>query len=510
MTGGRRGGLQMEIIASLLVLTLAGLTVVAVVMTSASARLVEDAALDRLRLGARQLEGSPGAGIHSLNDAAALARTRSVAALGGHFRVLDDRGFTVGYGPKTPLDSPDLARLIELARVEREVAQAGGVLASDVVLVSRLQPPHGEPGFLIGRVTRDELLSELLPLVQAGAWVLLMAALVFVGFGSYLLRRRIAVPLRDLAAATARVATGDLDVRTEETGPAELAELAHSFNRMAAGLGGQRDALVRAHDSLSRTQRLATVGQLAAGVAHEVGNPVAAILGYTEVTLRDAELSDRSREMSERIHQEALRIRTLVRELLDLGRPKAAELVRIRPHRALEEVARRLTAQKLLDEIDLSVSVDRQLPEIEVDRSRFEQILTNLVENAAHALCGHEEPCIELRAAIAKKSMPERRRADRAGASYMHRRQPDAIAIEVIDNGPGIPAEDLPQVFDPFFTTKDPGEGTGLGLWNAHRMAELLGGSLEVTSRSGETCFRLIVPQADSASEDECSQGTDC
>ena len=162
-----------------------------------------------------------------------------------------------------------------------------------------------------------------------------------------------------------------------------------------------------------------------------------------------------------------------------------------------------------VDDIDLSISADRRLPEIEIDRSRFEQILTNLIENAAHALRGHEEPQIELRATLANKPVPTRRRADRSGSSYVHRREPDAIAFEVIDNGPGIPTEDLPRIFDPFFTTKDPGEGTGLGLWNAHRMAELLGGSLEAASRSGETCFRLIVPQADSPDEDGRPQGTD-
>jgi signal transduction histidine kinase len=69
--------------------------------------------------------------------------------------------------------------------------------------------------------------------------------------------------------------------------------------------------------------------------------------------------------------------------------------------------------------------------------------------------------------------------------------------VTVADRGPGIAAGDLPRVFDPFFTTKEPGEGTGLGLWNAHRIAELFGGRLEVTSQSGRTCFRLVLPEAD-------------
>jgi signal transduction histidine kinase len=122
----------------------------------------------------------------------------------------------------------------------------------------------------------------------------------------------------------------------------------------------------------------------------------------------------------------------------------------------------------------------------------------NLIENAAHALRGVPNPRIELRASRAHASArPARRASDTESQSHLWRRAPDAVAFETIDNGAGIDAEDLPQIFDPFFTTKEPGEGTGLGLWNAHRIAELFGGTLEVTSQSGRTCFRLVLPEAD-------------
>jgi signal transduction histidine kinase len=83
------------------------------------------------------------------------------------------------------------------------------------------------------------------------------------------------------------------------------------------------------------------------------------------------------------------------------------------------------------------------------------------------------------------------------GESFREERCPDGVAFDVLDNGPGIPAEDLPHVFDPFFTTKDPGVGTGLGLWNAHRTAELLSGHLRVESRPGRTRFSLVLPASD-------------
>ena len=117
----------------------------------------------------------------------------------------------------------------------------------------------------------------------------------------------------------------------------------------------------------------------------------------------------------------------------------------------------------------------------------------NLVENAAHALAGRADARIEL---IAQSSslVPTRRRDDRPSS---RRRSSDAVVLRVVDNGPGIDPEHRDQVFDPFYTTKEPGEGTGLGLWNSHRLAELLGGRLELESSPGRTAFSLLLPIAD-------------
>ena len=135
--------------------------------------------------------------------------------------------------------------------------------------------------------------------------------MVFVAFGAYLLRRRIVLPVHQLSAATRRVAEGDLTVRTSLSGGDELVALAANFNRMAESLEHEHAALFRATESLARSERLASVGRLAAGVAHEVGNPVGAILGYAELALRDSALSQRSRDAAEQIRSEALRVREL-------------------------------------------------------------------------------------------------------------------------------------------------------------------------------------------------------
>jgi two-component system cell cycle sensor histidine kinase/response regulator CckA len=130
-----------------------------------------------------------------------------------------------------------------------------------------------------------------------------------------------------------------------------------------------------------------------------------------------------------------------------------------------------------------------------MDPRRVEQILDNLVHNAGQALRGCDSPVLRLRTApVALRERRGRRQTDTIeGGSE----PPLGAAVEIEDNGPGIPEEDLGRVFDPFFTTKEPGEGTGLGLWNAHRLAELMGGYLEVTSQPGCTCFRVLLPASD-------------
>ena len=131
--------------------------------------------------------------------------------------------------------------------------------------------------------------------------------------------------------------------------------------------------------------------------------------------------------------------------------------------------------QALLTDIELGVSADPGLPTLISDARRLEQILVNLIENAAHAVRSGTEPRIELCAV----------------------RSSDGIGLVVRDNGPGIDPDAQPHIFDPFFTTKDPGEGTGLGLWNGHRLAQILGGRLEVESVPGRTTFSLLLPVAD-------------
>jgi len=509
-------GLQFEIVSSLFLVNLTGIAIVAVVMASLAARTVERAALDELRLTAGHYERLMLASRMRLPDLAAVARTSAGGARGADWAVHDARGVEVGGIASRDARTDRVAELIRLAGSSGEVVERGGLLLGDIVYVRALSAGAAR-AYLVGTVPREALLAELQPLGASGGLVLATAALVFVSFGAYLLRRRIVARVRTLTAATRRVAAGQLEARTAVGGADELAELAQNFNLMAESLERDRDALVRATESLARTQRLAAVGQLAAGIAHEVGNPVASILGHAEVALRDANLGARSRSSADCIVAEALRVRGLVRELLDLARADELRLEVMDPARLLERVRRHMEPQKLLEEIELTQRPTAALPPVETDPRRVEQILVNLIENAAHALsgCGSRGAAIEL---VARSSLGQpgraRRQGDSTAADYQAERTPDAVALCVIDNGPGIPTETLPHIFDPFFTTRDPGAGTGLGLWNAHRLAELLGGRLEVESGPGNTCFSLVLPLADGEGRDgegrdDAAAGTD-
>ena len=505
-----RGGVQLEIVANLFVMMLAGLAIVAVVLTGLSVRALHDDALERLRMGARHLERSLDGGARRLSDLSATVRASGPRLSGGEFRVLDERGREAGVAPAGAVRDERLLKLLELARDAGEAVEMDGTIVGDLTLVRLLRTPSGETGFMVGRVSGQELWRRLAPLVGSAAWVLFIATIVFVAFGSWLLRRRVVSPLAALAAGTRRIASGDLRARIAEQGPAELEELARSFNQMAESLEQEREALLLAQESLSRSRRLASLGQLAAGVAHEVGNPVAAILGYAEVCQREKSASPRARELASLIGDEALRVRALVREMLDLSRPAALVLARIAAAALLERVAERMRPQPLLAGVSLEVSSLGELAEVEIDWRRLEQVFVNLIENAAHALRGVPDARIALTALSGHApSKPSRRSGDPEPASFLARRAPDGVAFEVIDNGPGIDPEDLPRVFDPFFTTKGPDEGTGLGLWNAHRIVDLLGGRLEVTSQSGRTCFRLVLPPPDTRGDHAQAPRTD-
>ncbi len=309
--------------------------------------------------------------------------------------------------------------------------------------------------------------------------------------GLIIFRNRILLPVRVLMAGTSQVAEGLFSVRVPEEDPSELGELAASFNRMAgeleryqarteeqlAELQHINDLLERARDELVFQARMASVGRLAAGVAHEIGNPLSAMVGMVDL-LREADLDEEERaDMLRRIAGELQRVNLTVRDLLDHARPGEVERVPVRVDEVVAAACEMVAMQRDFDRVEIRRDVPDDLPAVIADAHRLRQVLINLLLNARDAMDGQGVVTIEAR-----------RRGDRC-------------VIEVVDDGPGVKEQDAESIFDPFFTTKQPGQGTGLGLSVSLQIVEGLGGRLRLGARDGAgAVFVIELPLADGAS----------
>jgi two-component system NtrC family sensor kinase len=301
-----------------------------------------------------------------------------------------------------------------------------------------------------------------------GALVLLVGSLLI---------RRVTRPLEALGQAARRVAAGDLDLPPVVAGSGgdELERLAQAFNRMTVSLREQRDHLVA-------QEKLATVGRLAAGVAHEVGNPLAAVLGYAELLLGDeprTEPPSERRDMLERIRRETERIRVIISDLLDYSRPKTGERCALELREWVDQAVSLLRPQARFRGVIVDNQVRAELPLADAS-PRVLQVLLNLLLNAADAMDGEGKVTVTARV------------LDGGGG----------VALWVRDEGPGVPEADREHVFDPFFTTKEPGKGTGLGLAVSRSIAQAHGGDLLLARAEGKgATFVLRLPIWSKSSE---------
>jgi two-component system, NtrC family, sensor kinase len=240
-------------------------------------------------------------------------------------------------------------------------------------------------------------------------------------------------------------------------------------------------SLAEVQEQLARSRRLAATGQLAAGVAHEINNPLAAITTCAEATLRDLrEQPEAARLVRERgwdeyleeIVRQALRCKEITRGLLDLSRQKRARREPVELNRLIEQTARLYERQAGGRNVRVESRPDPSVGEVATDEAFVRQVLDNLVNNALDAV--GEGGRVEISTAA----------------------ESGRVRVEVADDGSGIRPEVLARVFDPFFTTKEPGRGSGLGLAVSLALAEALGGALTVESKPGAgTRFRLWLPK---------------
>jgi two-component system NtrC family sensor kinase len=321
---------------------------------------------------------------------------------------------------------------------------------------------------------------------------------VFVLFGAYLVHRAVVRPLGVLAEEAEVLSAGRLSATPPVYETAELDRLSARYRAMAADLLDVQSHLVR-------VEKLAGLGQLAAGVAHEVRNPLGAIGTYVEVLQRRGADPLVTAEMRRAID----RIERIVQGLVDYGRPDraaAGDAAGTDLNDAVRTVADFLEAQGMFRQREVSVHVDPAAPMVRGNRHALEQVVVNLVANA----CQAGTRVVVTTVGTALEARAGERATDRAAAAPRpdrrwtpRPRRPDlpvgspGVLLCVADDGPGVPEGNRERVFDPFFTTKDPGEGTGLGLAIVARTVHESGGVVWVDrAREGGAVFKVFLPLA--------------
>ncbi len=308
-------------------------------------------------------------------------------------------------------------------------------------------------------------------------------------------------PLRDLEEGAGRLAEGNLDQPIPVRSDDEFGELARSFNDMTTALRGSRaelrdwghtleqrverrtEQLRRAQAEAARGEKLASVGQLASGVAHELNNPLTGILTFSSLLRQKLPDGSQDAEDVDLVIRETKRCAGIIKRLLDFARDKPPEKKFADLNQVIEDTVRIVERQAHVRDIEIALDLDRTLPPIWADADQIKQVVMNMLINAQHAI--EDKGTITVRSCRAL----EAKRAE-PGAEPV-----PMVEFAVIDTGCGIPEKNLRRIFDPFFTSKEVGQGTGLGLSVSHGIVQAHGGLIEVESKVGEgSTFRVYLP----------------
>ena len=308
-----------------------------------------------------------------------------------------------------------------------------------------------------------------------------MSLLVLVGH-----RRAIGRHFEQLIDSMARVEGGDRRHRAPEEGPREIRRLTGALNTMLDSmdraereLASGREAQARLEEELRQAEKLAAIGRLASGVAHELGTPLSVIDGKAQRALRKAGQDGREGRTLAEIRAEVARMEHIVRQLLEFGRARNRNLRETRLGVLVEAAAGALQPMFAEHGATLDLRPPEPDPVFRADPVRLEQVLVNLFRNAIQAGASHLRVVWEV--------------DDSQG-----------IVFRVHDDGPGVAREDRPRLFEPFFTTKGVGEGTGLGLAVVHGIIHEHGGAIELTdSDLGGACFVITLPLPPAGEEEE-------
>jgi two-component system NtrC family sensor kinase len=269
-----------------------------------------------------------------------------------------------------------------------------------------------------------------------------------------------------------KVIAGDLTARVNPAPPGEMGDLCQAVNAMADAVAEREKRLKQTtNQQISNSEKLASIGRLAAGVAHEINNPLTGVLTFAHLLRQKPNMDEQDRQDLDLVIHETTRVGEIVAGLLDFARERPASKSMLDLNQIIRQTVRLIANQSRFNKITIEEHLGEHLPAVYGDRNQLQQVLLNLALNACEA-------------------MPN-------GGALTITTQPHGrdVMLTVADTGLGIKPEHLTQVFDPFFTTKPVGKGTGLGLSVSYGIVQQHGGVLSVQSQEGKgTVFTIILP----------------
>jgi signal transduction histidine kinase len=316
----------------------------------------------------------------------------------------------------------------------------------------------------------------LTTLVTVSLLLLAGIAVVSIAWSSRLTRS-----LGKLAQAAQEIGRGRFDAQVTVHTRDELGQLAESFNQMAGELRAREQALRNAQAQLIQSEKMAAFGQLGAGIAHEVKNPLAGVLGLVQLTFRSMPDTDPTKATLATIEKETKRCRTIIDNLLRFARPEKVNREPVALATIVADTVALTRHSLSMHGIELRVDVPETLPVIHASGNQIQQVLLNLILNAEQAMDGRGRGLVTITAGSAID---------------------DFVEVRITDDGPGIPKQVVDRIFEPFFTTKPAGKGTGLGLSVSFGIVRDHGGTIRVKSEPGRgATFVVRLPVRPSVEE---------
>jgi two-component system NtrC family sensor kinase len=329
-----------------------------------------------------------------------------------------------------------------------------------------------------------------------------------------LLQRLMYGPLNELETGVLKIAAGDLDPQIPVRNDDECGRVAGSVNAMAKALADSRrelEELVQtlekrieertqelrvAEAEIAQGEKLASVGVLASGIAHELNNPLTGVLTFTSLLRRKMPDGTEDAEDLDLVISETRRCAAIIKRLLDFAREKVPVKGWFDLNQVIEETVRFTDRPASLQQIEISTDLDRGLPQVWGDADLIKQVVLNMLVNAQQAIDGQGSILVESRSCMATEST-------KPGVEAL-----PMVEIVVADTGCGIPEANLQRIFDPFFTSKEVGKGTGLGLSVSYGIVKAHGGRIIVESVVGEGCtFHILLPINSPFGYSETSEG---